>query len=113
MTVASDAKQKALGSGTAAAALRLPAFVAVKPAIVAVEPLPEMLSGAPPIRVNPIDKPVLVGKVAKSDVKVRFGAVAFRDTEFPLPEKTALVNFAVRKSTPVPPGRLVNSMVPE
>ena len=109
MTAANDAKQRALGSGTAAAALRVPAFVAVK---LAMEP-PEMLSGAPLTSVNAIDRPVLVGKLTRSDVKTRLGAVAFREAEFPLPDKTALANVAVRKSLPAHSGRVLNVTIPE
>ena len=67
-------------------------FVAVK---LAMEP-PAMLSGAPLTSENAIDRAVSVGKLTRSDVKIRLGAVAFREAEFPLPDKTALANVAVR-----------------
>jgi hypothetical protein len=106
MTAANDAKQRALGSGTIVA-LKVPAFWAVK---LATEP-PVMPNGGV-MPVNASDIPVSGPKAAILDVKVTFGAVAFREAEFPLPEKIALVNFAVRKSPPKPPGREVNSTVP-
>jgi len=77
------------------------------------EPSPAILNGAGVIPENAMDMPVLGPKVATPDVKTRSGAVAFRDAEFPLPDKTADENVAVRKSAPAPPGRLENSIVPE